>query len=321
MTCDRYLSNSNSPIVPPGIDSAGFQRQITLIRYASTQAWILTDAVIASHGSEPQLDAFARFAHNLHPFMVYPLAPTLSDIDFMRISKITAIAFICLFLSACVSSMLIGNKLQSKLMWSFLKPLVGFDPNEVNLFEAPIIKDRMTALLGDKYEPTMKLLRTAQEIQQEGALFYVASRFAPAQVQAITDKAGMVWNADTNQMAVMVIKDGVPEIFSEQIEGAKEKITPVLPKELQTAYDKAHAVKEILDEKQKALEKAQDIMENPIEATTEAVRKKVDSSIQEQKDAVQQQVDEKIQEATPLIDQDQLDLEEALKKEAESGEN
>jgi hypothetical protein len=253
--------------------------------------------------------------------MVYPLAPTLSDIDFMRISKITGIALICLFLSACVSSMLIGNKLQSKLMWSFLKPLVGFDPNEVNLFEAPIIKDRMTALLGDKYEPTMKLLRTAQEIQQEGALFYVASRFAPAQVQAITDKAGMVWNADTNQMAVMVIKDGVPEIFSEQIEGAKEKITPVLPQELQTAYDKAQAVKEVLDEKQKALEKAQDIIENPIEATTEAVRKKVDSRIQEQKDAVQQQVDEKIQEATPLIDQDQLDLEEALKKEAEGVEN
>jgi len=138
-------------------------------------------------------------------------------------------------------------------MWSLLKPLVGFDPNEVNLFEKPMIKDRMTALLGDKYEPTMKLLRTAQEIQQEGALFYVASRYAPPKVQAITDKAAMVWNADTNQMAVMLIKDGTPEIISEQVEGAKEKLIPVLPKEVQAAYDAAQSKKKELEEKQKAL--------------------------------------------------------------------
>ena len=80
----------------------------------------------------------------------------------MRLYKIIAAVLISLCLSACVSSLLIGNQLQSKLMWTFLKPLVGFDPNEVNFFEAPIIKDRMTAILGDKYEPTMKLLRTAQ---------------------------------------------------------------------------------------------------------------------------------------------------------------
>lgn len=236
----------------------------------------------------------------------------------MRITKIATIAFICLFLSACVSSMLIGNKLQSKLMWSFLKPLVGFDPNEVNLFETPMIKNRMTALLGDKYEPTMKLLRTAQEIQQEGALFYVASRYAPAQVQAITDKAGMVWNADTNQMAVMVIKDGVPEIFSEQIEGAKEKITPVLPKELQTAYDNAQSVKNALDEKQNALEKARNIITNPIEATTEAVQEKTESIILKKKEDAKQQLNKNIEKQVPLIDQDELDFEEALKKESQN---
>jgi hypothetical protein len=234
----------------------------------------------------------------------------------MRVTRIATITFICLFLSACVSSMLIGNKFQSKLMWSFLKPLVGFDPNEVNLFETPMIKNRMTALLGDKYEPTMKLLRTAQAIQQEGALFYVASRYAPTQVQAITDKAGMVWNADTNQMAVMVIKDGVPEIFSEQIEGAKEKITPVLPKELKTAYDTAQAVKGALDEKQKALEKAQDIITKPIEATTEAVKEKTESTILQKKDAATQQLQKNSVKPLPLIDQDELDFEEALKKEA-----
>ncbi len=236
----------------------------------------------------------------------------------MRITKVATIAVICLFLSACVSSLLIGNQLQSKLMWSFLKPLVGFDPNEVNLFETPMVKDRMTKLLGDKYEPTMKLLRTAQTIQQEGALFYVASRYAPAQVQAVTDKAGMIWNADTNQMAVMLIKDGTPQIFSEQIEGAKEKITPVLPKELQTAYDKAQAVKETLTEKQKALENAQKIIENPLEATGETVKQKIDSSVEQKKDTARQKVDEKVRHTAPVIDQDQLDLDEALKKETEN---
>ncbi|HTF95758.1 MAG TPA: hypothetical protein VL995_06485 [Cellvibrio sp.] len=241
----------------------------------------------------------------------------------MRITKIAVIAFTLLFLSACVSSLLIGNKLQSKLMWSFLKPLVGFDPNEVNFFEAPMIKDRMTALLGDKYEPTMKLLRTAQEIQQEGALFYVASRYAPAQVQTITDKAGMVWNADTNQMAVMVIKNGTPEILSEQIEGAKEKITPVLPQELQTAYDKAQAAKKVLDEKQKALIDAQKIIENPLEATGNAVKKKIDSKVQQTQDDAKQKINDSVEAVTPpLLDKDQLDpeqleLDEALKKEAQ----
>ena len=159
----------------------------------------------------------------------------------------------CIFLSACVSSLLIGNKLQSKLMWSFLKPLVGFDPNEVNLFEAPMIKNRMTYLLGEKYEPTMKLLRTAQSIQQEGALFYVASRYAPEPVKNITDKAAMVWNADTNQMAVLLIKDGTPEIISEQIEGSKQAISAVLPTELQQAFEQAKAAKNVLEEKPETL--------------------------------------------------------------------
>lgn len=210
----------------------------------------------------------------------------------MRTTKLLSIAFICLFLSACVSSLLIGNQLQSKLMWSFLKPLVGFDPNEVNLFETPMVKDRMTAILGDKYEPTMKLLRTAQEIQQEGALFYVASRYAPPQVQAITDKAAMVWNADTNQMAVMLIKDGVPDILSEQVEGAKEKLTPVLPKEVQAAYDQAQAARAMIDEKKKALEDAQKIIDNPIEAVTDTVNKKVDAEQRELEEALKKEADE-----------------------------
>lgn len=238
----------------------------------------------------------------------------------MRTTKLVSVAFICIFLSACVSSLLIGNQLQSKLMWSFLKPLVGFDPNEVDLFETPMVKDRMTALLGDKYEPTMKLLRTAQSIQQEGALFYVASRYAPPQVQAITDKAAMVWNADTNQMAVMLIKDGTPEIISEQIEGAKKAITPVLPKELQSAYDKAQTFKKSLEEKQEALRNVQDIIENPVEAVTDNINKKIDEAAHNSVEKVKTQTIESIQQALPAvpdIDQEQLELEQALKKEAE----
>lgn len=207
----------------------------------------------------------------------------------MRISKIIAALLISLCLSACVSSLLIGNQLQSKLMWSFLKPLVGFDPNEVNFFEAPIIKDRMTAILGDKYEPTMKLLRTAQEIQQEGALFYVASRYAPSQVQAVTDKAGLVWNSQTNQMAVMLIKDGKSEIFSEQIAGAKEAITPVFPQELQNAYSKAKEIQKTLNA--------------PAEAMGEALDKKLDSTIdnvkQEQKNKIDSTINDAINQQIP----------------------
>ena len=163
-----------------------------------------------------------------------------------RSYKLLACLLIITCLSAC-TSVLIGNRAQSLLMKAIFKPLVGFDPTEVKLLEKPIIKERMQALLGDKYEPTMKLLNTAQEIQQEGALFYIASRYAPKQVQAITDKAGMVWNGDTNQMAVLLIENGKAEIFSEQIAGAKEKLVPTLPKELQAAYDKAKAAEQAVE--------------------------------------------------------------------------
>ncbi|MBK8188708.1 MAG: hypothetical protein IPK77_16460 [Cellvibrio sp.] len=215
----------------------------------------------------------------------------------MRATKFLAISLICITLTACVSSLLIGNKVQSKLMWSFLKPLVGFDPNEVNLFETPMIKNRMTKLLGDKYEPTMKLLRTAQEIQQEGALFYVASRYAPPKVQAITDKAGMVWNADTNQMAVVLIKDGIPQIFSEQIENAKEKITPALPQELKNAYDTAIEKKKELDALKDKIETAQDTLENIPEKVGNMAAEKVDQLKNQATEKVIEKTEEKILES------------------------
>ena len=203
----------------------------------------------------------------------------------MRLVRVLLPVMLCLTLTACVSSLLIGNQLQSRLMWALLKPLVGFDPNEVNLFEIPLVQERMTALLGDAYQPTVDLLRTADRIQQEGALIYVASRVidevvavplpeevavvqeqveqvqavqeqveqtreqleqAKAQVEAVQENvaeikeqvkvvrsaAGMVWNGDTNQLAVVLLEKGVSTVFAEQLPGAPA-LEPVWPVSIQ----------------------------------------------------------------------------------------
>jgi hypothetical protein len=183
----------------------------------------------------------------------------------MRISRLTFIVLMLGLFTACVPSLLIGNKMQSKLMWAFIKPLVGFDPNDVNFFETPMVKDRMTALLGNKYEPTMKLLKTANQIHQEGALFYVISRYGPPEAKAITDTASMIWNADTNQMAVMLVKDGTPEIISEQMDAAKQALIPMLPKEVQSVYNHATEAKRILDEQKQKIENMQKAIPPQIE--------------------------------------------------------
>ena len=189
----------------------------------------------------------------------------------MRLVRVLLPVMLCLTLTACVSSLLIGNQLQSRLMWALLKPLVGFDPNEVNLFEIPLVQERMTALLGDAYQPTVDLLRTADRIQQEGALIYVASRVIDEvvavplpeevavvqeqveqvqavqeqviqakeqvaevreQVRAVRSAAGMVWNGDTNQLAVVLLEKGVSKVFAEQPQGAVV-LEPVWPSSMQ----------------------------------------------------------------------------------------
>ncbi|MBF7730224.1 hypothetical protein [Pseudomonas sp. N040] len=189
----------------------------------------------------------------------------------MRVARWFVPAALCLLLCACVSSLLIGNQLQSRLMWAVLRPLVGFDPNQVNLFEIPQVHERMTELLGDYYEPTVALLRTADKIQQEGALIYVTSRVLeeittvplPAEAQAVQEQveqvrqaqeqvgqlqeqvtqareqvqvlrsaAGMVWNADTNQLAVLLVERGVSKVFAEQPQGGAP-VEPVWPVAMQ----------------------------------------------------------------------------------------
>jgi len=122
---------------------------------------------------------------------------------------------LCLLLAGCLAPALLMPS-SSQLMWALLKPLVGFDPNQVNLFEQPIVRNRMVALLGPNYDTTMQLLRTANELRKEGPLFYVVSRYTP--VPEMAQKAGLVWNSETNQMAVALMKGDVTEVFAEKIE-------------------------------------------------------------------------------------------------------
>ena len=167
----------------------------------------------------------------------------------MRFTKFALVAVFSFVLTACVTSLVVGNA-QSKLMWAMLKPLVGFDPNEVNLFEQPMIKNRMVKLLGPHYDTTMKLLRTANEIQQEGALFYVVSRYTPLPgiAKQTAEKAGFVWNADTNQMAVMLVTGGAPTVIAEQVENARMAIMPSWPTELQAVIDGAESTQKALQD-------------------------------------------------------------------------
>ena len=167
----------------------------------------------------------------------------------MRFTKFALVAVFSFVLTACVTSLVVGNA-QSKLMWAMLKPLVGFDPNEVNLFEQPMIKNRMVKLLGPHYDTTMKLLRTANEIQQEGALFYVVSRYTPLPgiAKQTAEKAGFVWNAETNQMAVMLVTGGAPTVIAEQVENARMAIMPSWPTELQAVIDGAESTQKALQD-------------------------------------------------------------------------
>lgn len=140
-------------------------------------------------------------------------------------------------LAGCVAPALLMPS-SSQVVWALLKPLVGFDPNSVNLWEQPAIRSRMTAFLGERYEPVMQLVRTADELEQEGPLFYVVSRYTP--LPQIADKAGLVWNKDTNQFAALLHKDGVTEILAEKLQttvenrasAAAQTLVPKWPAEL-----------------------------------------------------------------------------------------
>lgn len=135
----------------------------------------------------------------------------------MRVNCALKVVALGVLLSGCLAPALLMPS-PRQLMWALLKPLVGFDPNAVNLFEQPIIKGRMTSLLGQNYGTAMQLLETASKLEQEGPLFFIVSRYTP--IPVIAEKAGLVWNADTNQMAVAVLKGDGVDVFAEAVERA-----------------------------------------------------------------------------------------------------
>ena len=133
----------------------------------------------------------------------------------MRIARGLRLAAACLLLSGCFApAMLMPSP--ASLMWALLKPLVGLDPNVVHLYDQPLIRDRMTALLGPNYDTALALLKTADQLQQEGPLFFVVSRFTP--IPEVAEKAGLVWNKDTNQMAVAILKGDGVQVFAEAVQ-------------------------------------------------------------------------------------------------------
>ncbi|MCG3168572.1 MAG: hypothetical protein CALGDGBN_00069 [Pseudomonadales bacterium] len=129
-------------------------------------------------------------------------------------------ALLVVLLGGCFAPALLLPS-SSQLMWALLKPLVGFDPNQVKLFEQPLLRNRLVALLGERYDPAMRLLRTANELRREGPLFYVVSRYTP--IPELADKAGMVWNSETNQLAVALLKGDAAEVLAERVEAAADE--------------------------------------------------------------------------------------------------
>ncbi len=132
-------------------------------------------------------------------------------------------------LTQCVAPALLLAP-QGQLMWALLKPMVGLDPKEANLFKQPLIQSRLEPLLGPHYGTAVQLLETADQIQQEGPLFYVVSKHTP--VPELAEKAGFVWNSETNQMAVLLVSGGAPQIFAEKLNEQMAQQVPSWPAEL-----------------------------------------------------------------------------------------
>lgn len=153
----------------------------------------------------------------------------------MRI-KVLFIPLIVLFLSGCVAPALMLSP-QSQLLWALLKPMVGLDPNEANFFEQPMIKSRLQPLLGENYDTAVTLLSTATELQQQGPMFFLVSKNSP--LPQVAEKAGFVWNSDTNQMAVLLVSGGAPTVFAEQVKQEGAKVIPQWPQELAEYTDPA----------------------------------------------------------------------------------
>lgn len=201
---------------------------------------------------------------------------------------------LCLTVSGCVAPLLVGA--QSQLMWALLKPLVGFDPNEVNLFENSLVKDRMTALLGDEnYNTALRLLKTADELQQEGPLFFVLSRYSP--IPEVAEQAGFVWNSDTNQMAVTLISGGAPKVFAEQVLKDNLPVVPSWPTALQPVMAAAK------DPQAQLKQAADQALGSAVSGATGLVQQQADSLVNGAQTAVTQQVERSVSGAAGTVQQ------------------
>jgi hypothetical protein len=151
------------------------------------------------------------------------------------ISRKLHLLWLLIFLNGCAMPLLLMSP-QGQLLWALMKPMVGLDPNDVGLFEQPLIKGRMQSILGPHYANTMKILATADEIQQQGPLYYVISKHSP--IPEVAEKAGFVWNAENNQMAVMLLTGGSPQVFAEKL--IKDKVKSTVDDKVQAVKDEVH---------------------------------------------------------------------------------
>ncbi|GHG69739.1 hypothetical protein GCM10010919_19880 [Alishewanella longhuensis] len=201
-------------------------------------------------------------------------------------------------------------------MWALLKPLVGLDPKEVNLFEQPIIKKRLEPLLGEHYQTAVTLLNTANEIKQQGPLFYVASTYTP--LPQLAEKAGFVWNAETNQMAVLMSKGGVTQIFAEVVEQKAKAVLPVWPDELvgyaKMASDPEKLLQQQLEQqKQQLLEQPQQQLQQAIATQKQQLIEQPQQRLKEAIDAQKQQlIEQPKQQLKETIDAQKQQLKEAV---------
>lgn len=233
--------------------------------------------------------------------------------------RLSLLLLAALLLSACVAPALLLSP-QGQLMWAMIKPMVGLDPKEVNLFEQPLIKNRLEPLLGEHYQTAVSLLNTADEIKQQGPLFYVASNYTP--LPQLAEKAGFVWNAETNQMAVLISKGGVTEIFAEAVEKKAKTVLPVWPDELVDYAKMASNPEKLLQQqKQQLLEQPQQRLQQAIEAQKQQLidapkqqfKQAIDAQKQQLIEAPKQQLEQAIDaQKQQLIDAPKQQLQQAI---------
>ncbi|MEO3678189.1 hypothetical protein ABGI61_04060 [Rheinheimera sp. FR7-31] len=221
-------------------------------------------------------------------------------------ARLSLLLVAALLLSACVAPALLLSP-QGQLMWAMLKPLVGLDPKEVNLFEQPLIKNRLQPLLGEHYQTAVTLLNTADEIKQQGPLFYVASNYTP--IPMLAEKAGFVWNADTNQMAVLLSSGGVTEVFAEAAQQQAKALIPSWPDELVEYANMARQPEKLLQ--QTIDQQKQQLIEQPQQQLQQALEQQKQQLIEQPQQQLQQALEQQKQQ---LIEQPQQQLQHALEQ-------